>query len=423
MAAYIIEGGHKITGEHTIQGSKNAALPILAASAATKRKVILHNCPKLTDIFSAFRILEHLGCKTIYDESTRTANIDATGLTNHIIPEALMRETRASIFFLGPLLAALGKAQLTPPGGCPIGERPIDMHIEAMEALGAKPTLSEDGSSITFEAPEGLIGTRISLRFPSVGVTENAIMAAIAAKGITVITGCAREPEIIDLADFLNAAGAKIYGAGENTIVIEGTSAFHDCEYTVIPDRIAPVTFLAAAAITKGDLLLKGVRPDHLDAVLTVLDQSGCRIQRNSPDSLYLNRQSPLRRFPTIRTAPYPGFPTDAQPFLMALAALGEGITAITENIFENRFRHAHELIKMGADIIVDDKVAFITGVRKLHGAAVESPDLRAGAALVVAGLAAEGITRVEGIHHIRRGNEALDAELNALGAKITQED
>ncbi|MCL2494749.1 MAG: UDP-N-acetylglucosamine 1-carboxyvinyltransferase [Oscillospiraceae bacterium] len=419
MASYIIHGGQRLEGEHTVQGAKNSALPILAATVAARGECVLHGCPDLSDVRATLAILEHLGCAVKREGGAII--VDSSRLRGCEIPGCLMKEMRSSIVFLGPLLSAMGCANLTAPGGCDIGERPIDMHLEAMRALGVR--VVEEGGRLRCDVREGMKGARCSLYFPSVGATENLMIAASTARGITVLTNAAREPEIADLAAFLNACGAKIHGAGEGTLVIEGVEQLHGAEHTVIPDRITAVTFLLAAAVTGGEILLRGARPAHMDAMLSVLEQAGCRLRRLEGDMLALRMYGRPRRLPTVRTMPYPGFPTDAQAAFMALAAVADGTSIITETIFENRFRHVSQLRRMGAFIRVEGRVAVVEGRRHLHGAEVDACDLRAGAALVVAGLAAQGETRVRGIRHVDRGCERFEEDLRLLGARISREE
>ncbi|MDR2524725.1 MAG: UDP-N-acetylglucosamine 1-carboxyvinyltransferase [Oscillospiraceae bacterium] len=418
MAAFVIAGGKRLEGEHILQGAKNSALPILAATVASGGECVVHGCPRLSDVDATLNILRHLGCGV--RQEGHTVTVDASTLCHGAIPGILMHEMRSSIVFLGPLLAALGYAELTAPGGCEIGLRPIGLHLDAMRALGVE--LHNDAGRLSFSAGQGLRGARFSLSFPSVGATENLMIAAARAKGVTVLSNAAREPEILDLARFLNACGARVTGAGGGTVVIEGVARLHGAEHTVIPDRIAAVTFLTAAAVTGGELLLRKAVPEHMDAVLATLEQAGCRLRR-LPEGILLRAPQRLRHLPSLRTMPYPGFPTDAQAGMMALAGIAAGTTIVTETIFENRFRHVAELCRMGANIRVEDRVAVVEGVARLHGAEVDACDLRAGAALSVAGLAAEGTTRVRDIRHIERGCERLETALSALGASIYKEE
>ncbi|MDR2687697.1 MAG: UDP-N-acetylglucosamine 1-carboxyvinyltransferase [Oscillospiraceae bacterium] len=419
MASYLIRGGQRLAGEHSVQGAKNSALPILAATVAARGECVIRGCPDLSDVRATLAILEHLGCAVRREGGAIV--VDSSALRGCEVPERLMHEMRSSIVFLGPLLSAAGCASLSAPGGCEIGERPIDMHLEAMRSLGVR--IVEEGGKLRCAAREGLQGTRCSLYFPSVGATENLMIAASTARGVTVLTNAAREPEIVDLAAFLNACGAKIHGAGEGTLVIEGVERLHGAEHTVIPDRVTAVTFLCAAAVTGGEILLRGVEPTHMDAMLSVLEQAGCRLRRVEKDQLHLRMPGRPRRLPTVRTMPYPGFPTDAQAAFMALAALADGTSIITETIFENRFRHVGQLRRMGAFIRVEGRVAVVEGRRHLMGAEVDACDLRAGAALVLAGLAAQGETRVRKIRHVDRGCEHFEEDLRLLGADITREE
>jgi UDP-N-acetylglucosamine 1-carboxyvinyltransferase len=415
MPSFQIQGGHRIAGAYKVQGAKNSALPILAAAVATKAKCVLHNCPQLTDVDAALQIARHLGCTALRDGATIT--LDASELCCASIPDALMREMRASIVFLGPLLAACRMAEVSAPGGCSIGARPIDLHLQGLRQLGV--TVEETNCRLFCAAPRGLQGARITLDFPSVGATENLLVAAACAKGHSVLTGAAREPEIVDLAHFLNVCGAKIHGAGGSVIMIEGVTRLHGAEHHIIPDRIAAATLLGAAAVTGGEILLEDARPDHLDAVLTLLDQSGCRVRRLDTRRIECAAPRRLRGFPAVRTGPYPGFPTDAQAIFMALSAVAQGTSVIHETIFEDRMRHVHALRSMGAKIRRNAQMAVVEGVTALRGTQVEATDLRAGSALVLAGLAAEGETRAGNIHYIDRGFEQLERTLCALGAKI----
>ena len=413
MASFVIQGGQRLAGEHTVQGAKNSVLPILAAAVAVKGRCVIRRCPDLSDVRATLAILEHLGCAVSREGGAVT--VDSSALTGCAIPERLMREMRSSIVFLGPLLSALGSADLSAPGGCDIGLRPINLHLDAMRALGVQ--IRKEGGRLLCQAPGGMKGARHALLIPSVGATENMMIAAATAKGVTVLTNAAREPEIVDLADFLRACGAKIHGAGGGSIVIEGVEALHGAEHTVIPDRITAATFLCAAAITGGEVTLHRCEPGHMDAMLLVLEQAGCRVRRRGGD-LQLGMPGRLRHI-TVRTMPYPGFPTDAQAAFIALAAVAQGASMVTETIFESRFRHIGELGKMGANIRVEGRVAVVDGVSRLRGAQVDACDLRAGTALVVAGLAADGETRVREIRHVDRGCENFEKDLRALGAHM----
>lgn len=414
MACYIIEGGNRLNGEITVQGSKNGSLPLLSACVLVQGETVLKNCPRLTDVDAAANILTYLGCKA--KRCGDSVIVNSTGASRCDIPDSLMQEMRSSVVFLGALLGSFGRAELSSPGGCEIGLRPIDLHLEAMRALGTK--ITEEGGRLICSCPDGLKGTRITLSFPSVGATENVLLAACTAKGETVLINAAREPEIKELADFLNACGAKIKGAGESIITVEGVKTLCGAEYTVSRDRIAACTFMAAAAVTKGDVLLCGMTQDILMPVLEPFEKTGCKLVQDTR-GLRIKAPERLLSFSSVRTMPYPGFPTDSQADFGVMASVAHGTGVIIENIFENRFKYTAELTRMGADIRTEGRVAIIQGVKALHGAQVFSPDLRGGSALVVAGLCAKGVTRVNGIHYIDRGYENFDGQLAALGAKI----
>ncbi|MDR0315041.1 MAG: UDP-N-acetylglucosamine 1-carboxyvinyltransferase [Oscillospiraceae bacterium] len=417
MEKIIIEGGKRLIGEINVHGAKNSALPILAATVLTTKRTVIHNCPKLTDIDAAINILEHLGC--IVDHTEDCVTVDASNIGGSDIPDSLMREMRSSVVFLGAVLARTGKASFSTPGGCEIGLRPIDLHLFAMSRLGA--VVKEDFGRLECECPNGLIGDEIILSFPSVGATENAILAAVTAKGTTTIINCAREPEISDLADFLNGCGAKISGAGEGTIVIEGVKQLAGTEHTVIPDRIEATTYMASAAVTQGKMILNGIIPAHLGPVIPIFEEAGCDISIMGR-KLYISAPPRPKRIKSIKTMPYPGFPTDAQAPIMAMTTIADGTSVIIENIFESRYKHVNELSRLGAKIKVEGRMAVIEGVPGLYGAPVVAGDLRGGAALVVAGLAAEGITEIEGIAHIDRGHADFEKNLTMIGAVITRE-
>lgn len=414
MSCYIIEGGNRLNGEISVQGSKNGSLPLLSAAVLAQGETVLCNCPCLTDVDAAVNILTYLGCRV--KRSGHSVIIDSTGAEKAEIPDDLMQEMRSSVVFLGALLGRFGKAELSSPGGCEIGLRPIDLHLEAMRALGAK--IEESGGRLVCTCPNGLRGARISLSFPSVGATENILLAASTAKGETLLVNAAREPEIKELADFLNACGAKIKGAGESIISVEGVEALYGTEYSAAQDRIAACTFMAAAAVTKGDVMLCGMRQETLMPILEPFEKTGCIIKQDAK-GLRIKAPERLRSFSAVRTMPYPGFPTDSQADFGVMASVAHGTSVIIENIFENRFKYTAELTRMGACIRTEGRVAVIEGVEKLDSAQVLSPDLRGGSALVVAGLCADGVTRVNGIHHIDRGYEDFEGQLAALGAKI----
>ncbi len=418
MKKLVISGGIPLSGSVNLQGSKNSALPILSAAVAVDGISVIHNCPDLTDVTAALKILEHIGC--IIKREGHTVIIDASTAHRCEIPEKLMREMRSSIVFLGALLARFGNASVTSPGGCEIGLRPIDLHLCSLRKMGA--VVCETGGRLECSAPSGICGGRISLAFPSVGATENIMLASMGACGETLITNAAREPEIVDLADFLNKCGAEINGAGQSVICIKGTNKLHPAEHTIISDRIIASTYMACAASAGGKIAVKGVLPEHLASVISVFESAGCEILFKRSELIFKAPQR-VSRVKSIRTMPYPGFPTDSQAVVMAMLTKARGTSVIAEKIFENRFRHVPELIKMGADIRVEDGcVAVVEGVENLHGAKVSAGDLRGGCALAVAALGAEGKTVINEIHHIDRGCESFETSLSELGADIKRE-
>lgn len=417
MSRLIIEGGHPLRGEVSIQGAKNSALPVLAATVLCSSQCIIHNCPFLSDVDTSMKILRHLGCTVSFENGSMT--IDTSGLNRHDIPNELMREMRSSIVFLGSISAREGKAKISSPGGCELGPRPIDLHLSSLRQLGL--TIHEDRGWLDCSVKDGLRGATIALSFPSVGATENIMLAASLARGGTTIINAAREPEITDLAGFLNKCGAKIYGAGESVVRVEGVKSLHGCEYTVIPDRIVAATYMAAAGITGGDVTLDHVIASHLTPVIPMMEEAGCTVSV-SPGRVGIKRTGTLHALKTVRTMPFPGFPTDAQAPLMAMVSIADGTSVFIETIFQNRYKHTEELARMGAQIKVEGKVAIVEGVPGLFGTVVEATDLRGGAALVVAGLAAEGVTEVHGMKHIDRGYEDIASNLQSLGAKIRRE-
>lgn len=416
MSYYVVQGGQTLRGSVPISGAKNSVLPILAATLLNGGRNVLHNCPDLRDVRSAIQILEHLGCKVSREGDTVT--VDSTVVDRWDVPHELMREMRSSVIFLGPILARCGRARLSLPGGCDIGQRPIDLHLSALRKLGA--VIREQGGDILCEAGD-LQGRDIILSFPSVGATENTMLTATACGGVTRIINAAREPEIADLQDFLRKAGATVSGGGESVITVSGSTPRRDVEHTILPDRIEAATFLCAAAACGGEVTLTGAEPEHVGTVIQCLRDAGCTV-RSAGRTITLLAPKRLGSMPTVRTMPYPGFPTDSQAPLMAAACTAQGSALFIETIFENRFRHAAELQRMGADIRISGRTALVTG-RPLHGARVRSTDLRGGAALVVAALAAQGESRVEDLTHIDRGYEHLAQKLTALGASIRRVD
>jgi UDP-N-acetylglucosamine 1-carboxyvinyltransferase len=386
----------------------------LAASFLAEEPCYIDNCPHLSDVRAAVAILHHLGCCVEWDD--HTVCVDASSVSGCKVPDVLMREMRSSIVFLGAIAARTGCAELTFPGGCELGPRPIDIHLSALRQLGMQ--IREDGGRLRCHVNGRLVGCPISLSFPSVGATENVLLAAVTASGTTTIFNAAREPEIVDLCTFLTACGAHIRGAGEGTIVIEGVERLHGCRHRVIPDRIETATYMCAAAITGGALLLKDVSPVHVQAVVPMLEEAGCQIS-SWDEELLINAPCRLRRMRSVRTLPYPGFPTDAQALVMAAACVADGTSVFVETIFESRYKHVSELMRMGAHIKVEGRVAVVEGVSELTGAPVECTDLRGGAALVLAGLAARGKTEITELQHIERGYEALTEKLRACGACI----
>ena len=416
MSSFQIEGGRPLFGTVEVQGAKNSVLPILAAALLAPGESVIRNCPALTDVSATLEILSVLGCRVRREGDC--VRVDAKCLKCDTIPTHLMRKMRSSVVFLGPLLARKGRACLSLPGGCELGPRPIDLHLAALRALGAE--VGEEQGSVCCTARH-LRGREICLPTPSVGATENAMLCACGCEGVTTIVGAAREPEIVDLQNFLCAMGADVSGAGESVLTIRGGTPLHGAEFTVMGDRIAACTYLCAAAAAGGEVTVTGVNSAEVKAVLCALEQAGCEVWEGK-NFLRLRSSGCLRGISPVRTAPFPGFPTDAQAILMAALAGGRGSTMFVENMFESRYGHVDELRRMGADIQTSGRVAVVTGAGKLRGAQVHSPDLRGGAALVIAGLAARGETRVTGLHHIRRGYDDLAGNLRKLGASIREE-
>lgn len=412
MEKYVIKGGRRLCGEVEIQSAKNAVLPLLAACILTDEKVIIRNCPRIADVLNMVQILRELGCKTEFEEDALV--VDASDAANHEIPSALAKELRSSVFMLGSVIARFGRARIAYPGGCDIGLRPIDLHLSGLRRLGVR--ISEEGGYIDC-AVDRAVGADIALDCPSVGATENIILAAVKGCGRTIIRNAAKEPEITDLQNFLNAMGGKVFGGGTSVIVVDGVKKLHGTEYTPISDRIEAGTFLIAAAMCGGELTLKNADADNIAVLLHKLREISCKITAEN-DKIYIRggkRFSPK----LIETTPYPGFPTDLQAPMTALACICEGSTVVVENLFETRFKHVPELIRMGADITVRGRSAFIRGVSALHGADVVACDLRGGAALTLAAIAAEGESTVSDLGHIDRGYTQFEQKLRGAGACI----
>ena len=413
MDIWHIRGGNRLEGACFVQGSKNASLPIIAAAVISPARSELMNVPQLRDVDASLRILRHLGCTA--EQIGNDVYIDSGPLAENAIPHSLMLEMRSSVIFMGALLARCGEARLSLPGGCQLGRRPIDIHLAALRQMGAE--IEENGGEISCRAVR-LQGTQLHLPFPSVGATENIMLAATAAEGETVINGAAREPEIAALGGYLRRMGCRIYGDGTDTIVIQGHACEPELSYRIIPDRIVASTFACAAAAAGGDVELRGVDPEHFSTVLHFLKRAGCDIMCTKR-SVRVRSGGQLTAVGDICTRPYPGFPTDAQPVLMAALLKARGRTVITENIFENRYRQVPELRRLGADISTSGKTAEIWGVDRLRGASLTATDLRGGAAMIVAGLGAEGETVICDDGHVTRGYEHFDSRLRALGADI----
>ncbi len=413
MGTLIINGGRSLSGKVSVHGSKNSVLPILAATILNAGISEIHNCPRLSDVNAAIEILRCIGCSVTVDGDTVT--VDSKDASNCKIPDKLMREMRSSVIFMGALLARLGKVSLFAPGGCELGARPIDLHLSSMRMLGAR--VSEEGGAITCEARR-LRGRDVVLSFPSVGATENTMLAATACEGRTRIVNAAREPEIEDLQNFLRAMGAEVYGAGSSTITIIGKRPLSSVEYTVIPDRICAATYMCAAALCGGNVAVEKIMPEHISNVLSLIEGVGCEVSVGK-DFVNIRRFGPLSALRTIRTMPYPGFPTDAQPPMMALTTKCKGTSVFIENIFDGRYRHVGGLVRMGADIRIEGNVALVNGVSGLFGCEAEATDLRGGAALVIAAAAAEGESRIGNLCHIDRGYEKIEDSMSALGADI----
>jgi len=409
-----LKGGRPLVGEVEASGAKNAALPLLAATILAEEPVVLHRVPHLRDVSTMLTLLAHEGAAISYDDGGRL-EVDTRPLSRPEAPYEIVRTMRASALVLGPLLARFGRARVSLPGGCAIGARPIDLHLKGLEAMGAR--IRVEGGDVVAEAPNGLHGTRFLFDRVTVTGTENLMMAAALAQGETILENAAREPEVVNLAEALNAWGAKIEGAGTDTIRIQGVARIRGGEAEVIPDRIEAATYLAAGIITGGEVCVRRCNPMHLEAFLMRAKEAGAEIEVGED---WVRARAPRRLQATsVHTMPYPGFPTDLQAQFMAMMTLAEGASTIRETIFENRFMHVPELLRMGADIRVDGDTAVVRGVARLTGAPVMASDLRASASLVLAGLAAEGETIVDRIYHIDRGYERIEEKLSRLGARV----
>lgn len=415
MKFYEIEGGYILRGEIDVSGSKNATLPIIAATLLNEGVSVIKNVPDIRDVKMMCSILRKIGCKITREKDVLI--IDATTITSSQIPEDLMREMRSSVIIVGALLGREKECSFTYPGGCEIGSRPINLHLEAFKLMGVD--VLEKNGNIECKA-ENLIGTEIVLDFPSVGATENIMLASVLSDGVTYIKNVAREPEIVCLQDFLNAMGADIKGAGTNTIKIKGVKKLHNTEFSIISDRIEAGTYMCMVAATKGELILNNVCVEHIAAVIHKLRQMNCRVHTYK-NKVKLNANRALKAT-NIKTMPYPGFPTDMQSQFVTMLALAEGTSIIVENIFENRFKYVPELIKMGANITIEGTTAIVQGVDTYSSANVQAKDLRGGAALIEAALAANGLSRIEGIDFVERGYENLVKKLTILGAKIRKQ-
>lgn len=414
MEKFIIKGGKPLKGSIQISGAKNSAVAILPAALLADTPSVIDNLPDIKDIELLVQMIRHLGGKV--EKKKHEVVIAPEGINSFYPPRDLASQMRASYYLIGALLSRFNEAVIAMPGGCNIGVRPIDQHIKGFEALGAKTTIEH--GLIRIKADK-LVGNHIYFDVVSVGATINLMLASVKAEGVTILENCAKEPHVVDVANFLNAMGANIKGAGTDTIKITGVDKLHGCHYTIIPDQIEAGTYMVAAAATKGDVYIKGIIPNHLEAIIAKLAEMGVIVEEYD-DVIRVRREGPLKHV-DIRTLPYPGFPTDMQQPFAVLLALADGISVITENIYENRFKYLNELKKMGAKVRVEGRTAIIEGVEKLTGAPLYATDLRAGAAMVIAGLATEGTTEVMEVYHIDRGYEAMEVKLQQLGADIVR--
>ena len=419
MSKMIIHGGQKLKGEVQIEGSKNAVLPILAATLLNSGISVIKNCPRLRDVDVTLKILTKLGCKVKFEEDT--VIVDSSTITSTDIPEDLATEMRSSIIFVGPMLSRCKRVTISFPGGCEIGPRPIDLHIKALRSMGAR--IHDVQGGFIYCNADRLVGTDIHLSYPSVGATENAMLASVFAEGETYIHNAAKEPEIIDLQNFLRAMGAKVSGAGTGVIHIEGVERkLNDVEYTIMPDRIVAGTYMIATAMTGGETLIRNIIPEHINSITSILNEAGSNISI-SGNVLKISGPKRSKAIDIVRTLPYPGFPTDMQAPLVSMLSIADGTSIVIETVFENRYKHVDELMRMGANITVEGRIAVVRGVNKLHGATIFARDLRGAASLVLAGLVAEGETVVENIFQHDRGYEKMEAKLAQLGAIIKRKD
>ena len=410
---FIVSGGNRLQGTLKLSGAKNSVLPILAASLINRGESFVENCPDLSDVQASIEILRHLGC--VVNKKGKTIYIDSRPMDRCDIPDELMRKMRSSVIFLGPILARTGCVDMCMPGGCELGSRPIDLHLAAMRKMGAD--VDDSGGNVKCRTSK-LKGAEINLSFPSVGATENIMLAACLAEGDTVITNAACEPEIEDLQNYLCAMGADVSGAGTSTVVIKGNKNLHNAVHSVVPDRIVAATYMSAVCSAGGKVSIENAVPAHMKAITEVLAAAGCTI-KEQPLGIEIAAKDRPKAVPHIRTAPYPGFPTDAQAPVMAALLKAEGASVFVETIFENRYRHVEELMRMGADIRTEGRVAVVFGVESLGGAVMECTDLRGGAALVVAALGAEGESRICRLEHVDRGYDSFEQDLKNIGAAI----
>ena len=414
MGRIIINGGKQLAGRIKVTGAKNTILPILAAAIISGKKSVIHGCPHISDVDNTLEILNDIGCKTVFSGDTIT--VDSSGVSKYTIAEELMDKMRSSMVLNGAVIARMKRAEASYPGGCELGLRPIDLHIKAFREMGIE--ISEEHGFISFDG-RNIKSADIHLSYPSVGATENIMLAACGAKGKTRIINAAKEPEISDLADFINAMGGKVRGAGSSIIEIEGAEEYKDCEHTIIPDRIVAATYIAAAVITKSIIEIENINSEHMNAIFAAFKEAGVVFENCWDNVIKVIPPEKLCAVRQIRTEPYPGFPTDAQSIISSVLTLSEGTSIITENIFDRRFRHLDELIKMGADITINGNCAVIKGTDKLSGAKVSATDLRSGAALVIAALGADGVSEVANTCYIDRGYEDICGNLRKLGADI----